>query len=532
MTTTEATAGNGATGPRDEGPVAHVNLAEAELIERSLRREEGVLAANGALVARTGEHTGRSPDDRFIVAEGEVKQRVDWGGFNRPIEREDFDPIAARARQHLEGRERFVVDGYVGADPEHRIHVRVTTELAWHALFARQLFRRPSLEELETFEPEFQLLVAATLELDPDRDATDSSTFIGVDLEGRQVVICGTRYAGEMKKSIFGAANYLFPTSGTLSMHCSANVGEDDHVALFFGLSGTGKTTLSADPQRRLIGDDEHGWSDSGVFNLEGGCYAKTIDLSAEQEPHIWQAIRFGSVLENVVLDERTRNPDYEDDSLTQNTRGVYPLEFIPNHVPEGRAGHAGTVIFLTADAFGVLPPVSLLDRHATMYHFLSGFTSKLAGTEVGLGDEPEATFSACFGAPFLPLAPGTYAEMLAERIDRHEARVFLVNTGWSGGAFGDGERMDLETTRALVAAATSGGLADVKTRRHPIFNVEVPVSCPGVEDEILDPRATWSDGESYDEKARELAAMFAENFEQFADQVSSEVAQAGPHPK
>ncbi len=476
-----------------------------------------------------------------------------------------FDALLDRVRDHLEERELFLVDGYVGADPNHRIKLRVVSELAWHALFARQLFRRPTPEEMDNLEPDFVVVSAPTFEAVPARDETNSDAFIGIDLERKQVLVCGTHYAGEIKKSMFTSANYLLPLQGVLPMHCSANVGAGGDVALFFGLSGTGKTTLSADPERRLIGDDEHGWSDSGIFNFEGGCYAKCINLSEEKEPQIWRAIRFASVVENVVMDPVTRIVDFEDATLTENTRAAYPLDFIPGFIPAGRAGHADTILFLTADAFGVLPPLSRLSPEGAMYHFLSGFTSKLAGTEAGLGTEPEATFSTCFGAPFLPLNPGTYARMLGERIARHQARVFFVNTGWTGGPYGVGRRMDLDVTRGLVRAATSersrarpgvilfnldvpvscqGGPTASWTlsrgrhaeqarrdraRRHPIFNLDVPVSCQGVPDGILDPQSTWPDADAYEEQARDLARMFAANFETFKDSVPPEVVKAGP---
>ncbi len=509
----------------------HRNLSVAQLVEHGLARREGALASSGAFVAETGKHTGRSPKDRFIVQQGGPAVKVDWGSVNQPIEPAVFDALAQRIRSHLDGHELWVVDGYVGADPDYRIGVRVITELAWHALFAHQLFRRPALDELESFEPDFHLISAPSFQADPDRDGTRTETFIGLDLERKQVVICGTAYAGEMKKSLFTAANYLLPTQDVLTMHCSANVGEQDDVALFFGLSGTGKTTLSTDSSRRLIGDDETGWSENGSFNLEGGCYAKCISLSEEKEPQIWRAIRFGSALENVVLDETTREPDYDNDSLTENTRAVYPLDFIEGFVPEGMSGHATAIVFLTADAFGVLPPVSILDRQGAMYHFLSGFTSKLAGTEVGLGSEPEATFSACFGSPFMPLAPSVYADMVGERIERHNASVFLINTGWTGGPFGVGERMSLPVTRAIVRAAVTGALRDVETKRHPIFNLQVPLTCPDVPAEVLDPKGTWPEPEAYDKQARELADMMIKNFETFAPDVPDAVVKAGPQP-
>lgn len=504
------------------------NLSASELLEQAVARGEGVLALSGALVTKTGDRTGRSPKDRFVVRHGRSAGLVDWGDVNQPVEPEVFDALFDRVREHLSGRELFVVDGLVGADPRHQIRVRVIAELAWHALFAHQLFRRPGTDELEGFEPDFLLVCAPNFNADPVRDKTNSNAFVGLDLERKQILICGTHYAGEMKKSMFAAGNYLFPLEGVLPMHCSANIGAGGDVALFFGLSGTGKTTLSADPQRRLIGDDEHGWSDEGIFNFEGGCYAKCINLSATKEPQIWAAIRSGSVVENVVVDDNGE-VDYDDSSITENTRAAYPLDFIPGFVPAGRAGHADTILFLTADAFGVLPPIARLSADAAMYHFLSGFTSKLAGTEAGLGTEPEPNFSTCFGAPFLPLPAATYAEMLGEKISKHGARVFLVNTGWTGGPYGIGKRMDLRYTRAMVQAATAGKLDDVATRPHTIFNLEVPTTCPGVPDEVLDPQKTWPDPDDYESQARELARMFAANFERFKDLVQPEVTKAGP---
>jgi phosphoenolpyruvate carboxykinase (ATP) len=521
-------ASDGIAGIRTPGRV-HRNLGPARLIELALARREGALASSGALVSTTGARTGRSPKDRFFVAHGESHDRIDWGETNQPVERAVFDALFDRVRSYLEGREIFVVDAFLGADPEHRVKLRVVCEFAWHALFARQLFRRPNDSELEGFEPEFVVLSAPAFEAVPERDGTNTDAFIGIDLDRKQVLICGSRYAGEMKKSLFTSANYLMPMGGVLPMHCSANVGAAGDVALFFGLSGTGKTTLSADPRRSLIGDDEHGWSDSGIFNFEGGCYAKCINLSEEKEPQIWHAIRFGSVVENAVMDERSRVIDYDDASVTENTRAAYPLDFIPGFVPEGRAGHPRTVVFLTADAFGVLPPISRLTLEAAMYHFLSGFTSKLAGTEAGLGSEPQATFSTCFGQPFLPLPPSTYAEMLGRRIGAHDASVWLVNTGWTGGPFGIGERMDISHTRAMIDAATSGALRDIPTTKHSIFNLEIPVSCPGVPDDVLDPQSTWRDRDQYEVQARGLARMFGENFERFKDSVPPEVTKAGP---
>ncbi len=521
----------GLAGIEPSGTV-HQNLTAPELVELSIARGEGILARTGALCTTTGARTGRSPRDRFFVSHGDSREKIDWGQTNQPVEPAVFDSLFDRVRAYLGDRELFVVDGILGADPDNEIRLRVITEVAWHALFALQLFRRPSPDELAGFEPSFVVVGAPGFEAVPDRDGTNSEAFIGIDIDRRQVLICGTYYAGEMKKSLFTSANYLFPERGVLPMHCSSNVGEDGDVALFFGLSGTGKTTLSADPRRRLIGDDEHGWSDNGVFNFEGGCYAKCIKLSKENEPQIWDAIRFGAVVENVVVDRSTRQVDYADPSITENTRAAYPLEFIEGFIPQGRGGHATTIVFLTADAFGVLPPVSRLDQNAAMYHFLSGFTAKLAGTEAGLGAEPEATFSTGFGAPFLPLRPGVYARMLGERIARHDVSVYLVNTGWTGGPFGVGRRMDLPSTRAMVEAATSGALRRVETKRHPIFNLEVPVSCPGVSNKVLDPQQTWPDAAAYDEQARELARMFVKNFERFADSVPAAVVEAGPVPE
>lgn len=514
-------------GITDPGTI-HRNLSVEELVEVAVGRGEGVLAASGALVTKTGSRTGRSPKDRFVVDHGKAHDLVDWGNVNQPVTPEVFDALSGKVRSHLSGKDLFVIDGVVGADPEHELKVRVIAELAWHALFVKQLFRRPSDAEVQSFEPEFFIVAAPTFQADPSRDGTNSEAFIGLDLDRKLVLICGTQYAGEMKKSMFAAANYLFPQAGVLPMHCSANVGEAGDVALFFGLSGTGKTTLSADPKRRLIGDDEHGWSNSGIFNFEGGCYAKCINLSHQNEPQIWEAIKTGSVVENVVVDEHGQ-VDYADSSLTENTRAAYPLEYIPGFVESGRAGHANTIVFLTADAFGVLPPISRLTPDAAMYHFLSGFTAKLAGTEAGMGAEPEPNFSTCFGAPFLPLPASVYAEMLGRRIAEHGASVFLVNTGWTGGPYGIGKRMSLPYTRAMVNAATAGQLDEVDTRHHPIFNLDVPLACPGVPDEVLDPQATWADKDAYELQARELARMFAENFERFKDTVPAEVTKAGP---
>src|SRR5829696_1398763 len=489
----------------------HENLPPARLIEAAVRRREGVLAGNGSLVAKTGKRTGRSPKDRFIIEDEVTRDRVNWGKTNKPFSAEAFEALLEKATGHLGALEEFyVVDAYAGADPRYRLNVQVVTEYAWHALFARQLFRRPSPQELETFEPEWTVISVPGFFSDPE--------------------VGGTGYAGEIKKSIFTVLNFVLPTEhAVLPMHCSANVGEKGDVALFFGLSGTGKTTLSADPVRMLLGDDEHGWSDEGVFNFEGGCYAKTIDLSPEKEPQIYNAIRFGSVLENVVVDRQSREVDYEDPFLTENTRAAYPLEYIENSVSSGMAGHPEAVLFLTADAFGVLPPISILDPEQAAYYFLSGYTAKLAGTEAGMESEVEATFSTCFGAPFLPLPPTTYASMLSEKMREHGTRCYLVNTGWTGGPYGVGNRIDITETRAMVRAAITGELDDIETWEHPVFGLHVPKEVPGVPSHVLDPRGTWSDEEAYDEQAKELARLFAENFKKFEDQVSKEVLKAGP---
>ena len=507
------------------------NLPPAALYEHAVRRGEARIAAEGPLAATTGKHTGRSPNDKFLVREPPVDGDIWWGDVNRPFEVERFERLLARVREHLAGRDLYVFDGYAGADPRYRLPVRVVTEYAWHSLFARNMFiREEDPAALAGFRPQMTVLDAATFHADPARDGTRSATFILLALARRLVLIGGTEYAGEIKKSVFSTMNYVLPREGVLSMHCSANYGRDrDDVALFFGLSGTGKTTLSADPERVLIGDDEHGWSDDGVFNIEGGCYAKVIRLSADGEPEIYATTRrFGTVLENVVVDPHTRRLDLDDDSLTENTRSSYPLTQIGNADLAGCAGHPRNIVFLTADAFGVLPPISRLTPEQAMYHFLSGYTAKVAGTERGV-TEPKATFSACFGAPFLPLHPGVYAHMLGERLSRHEARVWLINTGWTGGPHGVGRRMPLAHTRRMVAAALSGELDRAETRTDPFFGLAVPRQVPGVPDSMLDPRGTWKSGADYDAKAAQLAEMFADNFEKYEDGVSEAVKAAGP---
>jgi phosphoenolpyruvate carboxykinase (ATP) len=510
------------------GPLVHANLCAAQLVETALLRGEARLAANGALVAVTGARTGRSPKDKFIVDDAVTHELVDWGKVNKPFSTERFDALLDRVTEHLSERDLFAQDLYCGADPEYRMPIRVISEYAWHSLFVRQLFVRPDAEALATHVPEFTVIAAPEFEAVPERDGTATSAFILADFTRKIVLIGGTKYAGEMKKSIFGAMNFIVPNRDVLPMHCSANVGEDGVTALFFGLSGTGKTTLSADPARRLIGDDEHGWSPTGIFNFEGGCYAKCVNLTEEYEPQIYRAIRFGSVLENVILNDE-REPDYFNISLTENTRAAYPVDFIENAVIPGIGGHPKNVMFLAADAFGVLPPISRLTPEQAMYHFLSGYTAKLAGTETGVKD-PTPEFSACFGAPFLPLAPRFYAEMLGKRLRQQQSACWLVNTGWSGGKFGVGKRMSLKITRALVNAALDGRLDKVEFATEPAFGLSIPLSCPDVPAEILNPRNAWADKEAYDRAAADLAARFEANFEKF--DASEAIRAAGPKAK
>ncbi|HEX2167501.1 MAG TPA: phosphoenolpyruvate carboxykinase (ATP) [Longimicrobiales bacterium] len=507
----------------------HRNLSPAVLIEHAVRRGEGHLTSSGSFVGMTSPHTGRSPDDKFTVREPGSEDRIWWGKVNVAMESDHFAALLDDVREHLSGQELYVSDLWAGADPEHRLDVRFVSPNAWHSLFVNNMFINPSAEALDGFDPGFTVLHAPEMEADPSKHGTRSGTFIAVDFGRKLVLIGGTRYAGELKKSIFSVMNYLMPQEGVLPMHCSANVGMQGDVALFFGLSGTGKTTLSADPERGLIGDDEHGWSDRGVFNFEGGNYAKVIRLSPEGEPLIHAASnRFGAILENVIMDEDTREVDFEDESVTENTRSSYPITFIPTAVREGMAGHPKNVVFLTADAFGVMPPISKLTPEQAMYHFLSGYTAKLAGTERGVS-EPKAAFSACFGAPFLPLPPSVYADMLGKKLEQHGAQVWLVNTGWTGGAFGTGTRMKLSYTRAMVRAVLSGQLEDVKTHPDPVFGLHIPESVPDVPDDVLDPRSTWKDGAAYDAAAAKLAVMFRENFTKFAEGVSDAVKNAGP---
>lgn len=508
-------------------PGARRNWPVSALVEAALEREEGFLTESGALAVWTGMYTGRSPKDRFIVSDEKTRQTVNWGAFNQAIERDAFDRLHKGIVEFLKTRNPFVFDGFVGADPRHRLAVRVYNEKAWQNLFIRQLLIRPTEEELKTFKPDFQLFVAPSFQADPTVNGTNSEAFILIDPVGMVGLIGGTHYAGEQKKLIFTLMNYLLPEQGVLPMHCSANSGSQGDVALFFGLSGTGKTTLSTDPNRSLIGDDEHGWSDQGIFNFEGGCYAKTIGLSPRSEPEIYQAIRFGAILENADVDEVTRRIDFDSDKYTENTRAGYPLDHIPRSVEPSVGGHPDTIVFLTADAFGVLPPVSRLDGDQAMYHFLSGYTSKLAGTERGV-TTPEATFSACFGAPFLLRSPGVYAELLGERIREHGTRVYLVNTGWTGGGYGVGRRMNLSWTREMVRAAIDGTLEEVPFDTDPIFGVAVPRHCPGVPDEVLRPKESWQDKAEYDRVAKELAQRFKDNFDKL-NGAPPELRRAGP---
>src|SRR6266705_2219582 len=503
------------------------NLSPAILVEHALARNEGILAINGAFAATTGSHTGRSPKDKFIVANEESATKIWWGEYNHPMSPETFEGVRRSLAAYLQGRDVYVLDAAAGADPDYRMPLQVITELAWHNLFARQLFLRATKNDLATERPGFTILCVPNFRTDPRIDSTRSQTAIILDFEERLALIAGTQYAGEMKKSIFTVLNFLLPAEGVLPMHCSANVGSTGDVALFFGLSGTGKTSLSADMSRQLIGDDEHGWGDNGVFNFEGGCYAKGINLSQEYEPQIWNAALFGAVYENVVLNKKTRQPDYADASLTENTRVAYPVDYIDNVIASGMAGQPSAVIFLSADSFGVLPPISLLSTEQAMYYFLSGYTSKLAGTEAGV-TTPQATFSSCFGAAFLPLRPGEYANLLRERIEKYGVRCYLINTGWTGGPYGIGERININYTRAMVRAAISGALDDVETATDPIFGLRSPTSCPDVPSELLIPRNIWEDKEAYDRQAAELSERFKKNFQQFA-LPSDEVRNAGP---
>lgn len=505
------------------------NLPPEKLAEASVRRGDGLLTSTGSLSVRTGRYTGRSPDDRFIVKDDVTSGAVDWGDINRAFSSDAFGALLERMCRFADERELYVFDGFVGADEDHRLAIRVVNDHPWQSFFARHLFIRPAQKDLDSHEPDFTVLCFNDFEAVPERDDTRSGVFILIDLTRRVVLIGGTSYAGEMKKAMFSVMNFLLPASGVLPMHCSANTGADGRTALFFGLSGTGKTTLSAAEGRALVGDDEHGWSDRGVFNFEGGCYAKCIGLSRDSEPQIWDAIRSGAVLENVVVDPATLRPDFDDNRLTENTRAAYPLDYMNGAASPSTGGHPDVIIFLTADAFGVLPPISRLTREGAMFHFMSGYTSKLAGTERGI-KEPRPAFSQCFGAPFMPRSATEYARLLGEKIKKHDTTVYLINTGWSGGPYGVGRRIELRHSRAMVSAATGGGLDTVEYVHNKLFNLDTPSSCPGVPSGLLDPRLTWADAQSYDLHAQRLAKMFSENFSKFSG-VDPAIAAAGPRP-
>jgi len=502
------------------------NLPAPALYEEAIRRREGILCHDGPLAVRTGHHTGRSPGDKFFVREPSSERDLWWGDINRPIEATRFQTLYGRLRAYLQMKDIFVQDLYACANPRYRLKVRVITEYAWHSLFIRNLLLVPKEDEYESFVPDLTIIDTPRFHAVPELDGSKSEVFIAVDLSRKLVLIGGTSYAGEMKKSVFTALNYLLPLQGVLPMHCSANIGAGGDSALFFGLSGTGKTTLSADPRRPLVGDDEHGWDDEGVFNFEGGCYAKLIRLSQESEPEIYECTRrFGTVLENVAFDSLSRRIDLDDDSFTENTRGAYPLSYIPNALTSGTAGHPKNVIMLTCDAFGVLPPISRLTPEQAVYHFLSGYTAKVAGTESGMGKEPQATFSTCFGAPFMALHPSVYAEMLKDKIARHNVNCWLVNTGWSGGGYGVGSRIKIKYSRAMINAALNGVFSDIAFETEPFFGLSIPKSCPEVPGELLNPRNIWSDKDGYDTTARSLADRFRNNFSQFQGYVSEEIA-------
>jgi phosphoenolpyruvate carboxykinase (ATP) len=523
---TEALAGTGVQASR---PV-HANQTAPTLVAEALRRHEGRLSVDGAFMVETGVHTGRSVQDKFVVDEPSVTNDIWWGKVNQRMTLDRFNSIKGRVQAYLQGQELFTQDLYAGADPDHRVRVRLVTTQAWNALFARNMFIRPREEDLEDFEPDYVILHAPLFQTDPATDGVRSSTTIALSFEQKIIIIAGSEYAGEVKKSIFTVMNWLLPAKGVMPMHCSANIGKDGDVALFFGLSGTGKTTLSSDPHRKLIGDDEHGWSPTGVFNFEGGCYAKVVNLSQEAEPEIWAATnRFGSVLENVIGD-RHGHLDLTDASLTENTRSCYPVEFIPNVNLTGRAGQPKNVFMLTCDAFGVLPPISRLTPAQAMYHFLSGYTAQVAGTEKGLGREPNATFSTCFAHPFLPRRPEVYGRMFADLIAKYDATCWLVNTGWSGGQFGVGHRMSIRHTRALLRGALDGSLTQMEFRTEPFFGLAIPAYVPGVPDEVLDPRQAWPDKSAYDRMAKHLIERFEANFSTFESSVGEDVRAVAIH--
>ncbi|MCX7768284.1 MAG: phosphoenolpyruvate carboxykinase (ATP) [Flavobacteriales bacterium] len=517
-----------AVGLKNLGEI-HYNLSPAALYEETLRNEQGVLTQSGALAVCTGEFTGRSPKDRFIVKDPITDRTVWWGDINIPFEPEKFEALLKKMASYLQGSPVYVRDAYVCANPKYRLNLRVITEYPWSNLFAFNLFQRPTKQELSKFTPEWHVLCVPGFHADPATDGTRQHNFAILNFTRRMVIIGGTAYTGEIKKSIFSALNFLLPHHHqVLSMHCSANVGEQGDTAIFFGLSGTGKTTLSSDPHRRLVGDDEHGWSDEGIFNFEGGCYAKCINLSAEQEPQIFNAIRFGALLENVTIDENTREVDFSSAAITENTRVSYPIYHVDNVQPGLIAPVPKNIFFLTCDAYGVLPPISRLNESQAMYHFISGYTAKVAGTEAGI-TEPVTTFSAGFGAAFLPLHPTVYASLLGERMRRHKATVWLVNTGWTGGPYGVGKRIPLPYTRAMISAALNGQLNEVEYAVHPVFGLAFPTTCPGVPSDILNPRQSWSDKEAYDAAALKLAQAFRKNFEKYADLASSDILAGGP---
>jgi phosphoenolpyruvate carboxykinase (ATP) len=505
----------------------HRNLSPTSLIELAIHRKEGKLSSTGALSVKTGKFTGRSPDDRYIVDDNVTHNTVEWGKVNHPLSETKFEKIFSRMKKHIEGKEFFIFDGLVGADEEIRLPIRVITDKAWHSLFATQIFIRPTLAELKNHEPKFTLLSVNNFEALPTADGTRTETFVIISFKKKMILIGSTSYAGEIKKAFFTVMNYVLPLQGIFPMHCSANAGDNGASALFFGLAGTGKTTLSADTERRLIGDDEHGWSHKGIFNFEGGCYAKRVNLKKQDEPQIWNAIKFGAVMENVVINRYSRQPDFTESSVTENTRVAYPLDFIPGSIIPSVAGHPSVILFLTADAFGVMPPISKLTREGAMYHFMSGYTSKLAGTERGI-TEPKETFSQCFGAPFMPLRAQRYAEMLGEKISKYGSNVYLINTGWSGGPYGVGKRMNIRYTRAMVRAALHQDLEERSFMHNEPFNVDIPTSCPKVPSKVLDPRNTWSDKQKYDLSAKRLALLFVKNFEKFG-KVPIEIRNAGP---
>src|SRR6266540_1672227 len=506
---------------------SHRNLPIATLIELAIGRNEGILSNAGALAVKTGKFTGISPDDRYIVDDENTHNLIDWGKVNHPLPADKFEGIFKRLSQHVSGKEFFIFDGFVGAEEQTRLPIRVLTDTVWHTIFATQIFVRPNRSELQIHRPEFTLLSVNNFSAIPEIDGTKSGTFIIINFTKKMILIGSTSYAGEIKKAFFSVLNFLLPRKGIFPMHCSANIGKNNDTALFFGLSGTGKTTLSTNFERRLIGDDEHGWSDRGIFNFEGGCYAKCINLKREKEPQIWDAIKFGAVMENVAVEENSREIDFDDGTLTENTRVVYPIDHISGAVTSGVGSHPKTVIFLTADAFGVMPPIAKLTKEGAMYHFISGYTSKLAGTERGI-TEPKETFSQCFGAPFMPLPPVEYAKMLASKILEHNTSVYLINTGWTGGPYGIGRRVDLMYTRAMVSASINGDLERVHYKLDNIFNLEIPQSCPQIPSKILDPSSSWSNKDQYVVAAKRLAHLFIENFKRFGEEARY-LAKFGP---